>query len=225
MLKLQYFGYLMQRADSLKKTLMLGKTEGKRRRGWQRMKWLDGIIDSVLMNLSKLKEIVKDREAWCAAVHGVTKSQTRLSDWRTKTTISHLKVFTFNHISKVSFAIYGNIFTSFEHLCCVYAQSWWLFATPYAISPPGSSVHGISQAGMMEWVAISFSRGSSRPRDRSQVSCTSCTDRQILYRWATWVALNVFGETLFHLLQKLIYSSWFILLYAQRKRIDGQYQM
>ena len=82
----------------------------------------------------KLKEIVKDREAWCAAVHGVTKIQTRLSDWTTKTTISHLKVFTFNHISKVSFAIYGNIFTSFEHLCCVYAQSWWLFVTPYTIA-------------------------------------------------------------------------------------------
>ena len=79
-LKLQYFGNLMQRADSLEKTLMLGKTEGRRRRGWQRMKWLDSTIDSIDMSLSKLQEIVKDREAWRAVVHEITKSLTWLSN-------------------------------------------------------------------------------------------------------------------------------------------------
>ena len=121
-LKLQYFGHLMRRAGSMEKTLMLGKTEGKRRREWERMRWLDSITNSMDMNLSKLWGIVKDREAWGTAAHGVTKSQTQLSDWTT----------TFKEREIPASSL------------------------PWAL--PDSSVHRISQARILEWVVMSFSR-------------------------------------------------------------------
>ena len=151
-LKLQYFGHLRQKTDSFEMTLMLGKIEGSRRRGRQRMIWLDGVTDLVVMGLSRLQELVMDREAW--------------RPW----------------LSKGSDMTERLNWPNWKH-CAQSLQSCLTLCDPMDCSPPGSSVRGTLHARILEWVAVSYSRGSSWPRDAAGISYISCIGRQVFCHW------------------------------------------
>ena len=160
-LKLQYFGHLMRRVDSLKKTLMLGGIGGRRRRGQQRIRRLDGIIDSMDMSLSELWELVMNKEAWRAVIHGVTKSRTRLRD-RTELNSAGATVYIFSFDSMLNTSPVWCLPLQDPSPCSytsgvLVTQFCLTLCDPMDCSPSGSSVQGILQARILEWVAMSFS--------------------------------------------------------------------